>query len=70
MATTKKINELNAAQSVAPTDKLALAQSAGGEAVAATVSQVAAAVAALNEEGALAELALATSAGKTCLPKG
>lgn len=67
MATTKKINELNAAQSVAPTDKLALAQSAGGEAVAATVSQVAAAVAALNEEGALAELALATSAGKNLL---
>lgn len=67
MATTKKINELNAAQSVAPTDKLALAQSAGGEAVAATVSQVAAAVAALNEEGALSELALATSAGKNLL---
>lgn len=67
MATTKQITELTPAQTLAPTDKLAVAQAAGAEARSATVSQVAAAVAALNEEGALSELVLATSAGKNLL---
>nr|QGT50652.1 hypothetical protein Elusimicrob1349_1220 [uncultured Elusimicrobia bacterium] len=67
MATTKQITELNPASALAASDKLAVAQAGAAEAKSATVSQVAQAVAALNEEGALAELTLATSLGKNLL---
>jgi len=67
MATTKQITELTPAAALAAGDKLAVAQAAAAEAKSATVGQVAQAVAALNEEGALSELTLATSLGKNLL---
>ena len=67
MATGKTINELTQAASLSSSDMLAIAQSENNEAVKASVSQLASAVAELNETGSLSELVYATSQGKNLL---
>ena len=67
MANAKQYNDLNTAQTVNSTDKVALAQADKTELVTTTVSDLASAVGELNSTGALAELSLATSIGKNLL---
>ena len=67
MANAKTYNELNQASAVNASDKVALAQENKTELVATTVGDLANAVGELNQAGALAELSLATSIGKTLL---
>ena len=67
MANAKQINQLNEAASLSAETKLAVANPNTTEAESATVSQLAQAVAELNETGAFAEQTLATSMGKNLL---
>lgn len=67
MATAKTIDQLDAAGTLSAQDRVALAQQTGTEAKKATLAQVAAAVADINEEGALSELTYATSQGKNAV---
>ena len=67
MANAKQYNDLNTAEVVNSTDKVALAQADKTELVTTTVSDLANAVGELNQAGALAELSLATSIGKNLL---
>lgn len=67
MATGKQINELTQAGSVGASDVVAIAQSGNTEATKASMTQLAQAIAQINETGALAELVYATSQGKALL---
>lgn len=67
MANAKTYNELNQTSAVNTSDKVALAQENQTELVTTTVADLANAVGELNQAGALAELALATSIGKNLL---
>lgn len=67
MATTKQIDELNRAAALNNGDILAVAQADKDEAQGVPVSMLAQKVADLNTQGALTELALATSVGKNLL---
>ena len=67
MATAKTIEQLDAAAQINAGDKLPFAQAAGVEAKAGTVAQLAETVADINEDGALSELAYATSQGKNAV---
>lgn len=67
MATTKQIDELNKAAALNNGDILAVAQADKDEAQGVPVSMLAQKVADLNTQGALTELALATSIGKNLL---
>lgn len=67
MATTKQIDELNRAAALNNGDILAVAQADKDEAQGVTVATLAQKVADLNTQGALTELALATSVGKNLL---
>ena len=67
MATTKQIDELNRAAALNNGDILAVAQADKDEAQGVPVSMLAQKVADLNTQGALTELALATSIGKNLL---
>lgn len=63
----KQYNDLNSTKVVNSADKVALAQENQAELVTTTVGDLANAVGELNQAGALAELALATSIGKNLL---
>lgn len=67
MATTKQIDELNRAAALNNGDILAVAQADKDEAQGVPVATLAQKVADLNTQGALTELALATSVGKNLL---
>ena len=67
MATAKTIEQLSEATQINASDQMAFVQASGKEAVRGSVQMLAGAVAEINEKGALAELAYATSQGKNLL---